>query len=64
MRIETFDPGPFRHTRRSQRGFMVITMMAILTMMLIFVAASMRSLTHLRQDLKLVEAKQIQRLEK
>jgi len=49
---------------RNERGFLIIAMMAILAIILIYVAASMRSLTHLRKDLKLVEQKQVQRLAK
>ena len=48
---------------RRERGFMIIAMMAILAMMLIYVAASTTTLTRLRQNLKLVEQKQVQRLQ-
>ena len=56
-------PTPFQTARRSERGFMIIAMMALLALMLIYVAASTRSLHQLRQELKLVEQKQIQRLQ-
>jgi hypothetical protein len=63
MKLTTFNPAQSERARRDERGFMVIAMMVILSMMLIYVAASVRSLSQLRQDLKLVEQKQVQRLQ-
>ena len=64
MKITSPIPARCQPVRRSRSGFMVIAMMVILAMMLIYVAATTRLLGHLRQDLKLVEQKQVQRLEK
>jgi len=50
--------------RRSERGFLVIALLAILAIMLIYVNANVRLLGHLKRELKLVEHKQILRLEK
>lgn len=50
--------------RRGERGFLVIALLAILAIMLIYVNVNVRLLGHLRRELKLVEQKQIQRLEK
>ena len=63
MNHPTFNPKRSRPARRSERGFMIIAMMVMLAMMLIYVAASTRSLRQLRQELKLVEQKQVQRLQ-
>jgi len=63
MKLTTFHLTRPQHVRREERGFMIIAMMAILAMMLIYVAASTRSLRQLRQELKLVEQKQVQRLQ-
>jgi len=50
--------------RRGERGFLVIALLAILAIMLIYVNVNVRLLGHLKRELKLVEQKQIQRLEK
>ena len=50
--------------RRSERGFLVIALLVILAIMLIYVNANVRLLGHLKRELKLVEQKQILRLEK
>jgi hypothetical protein len=57
-------PTPSRPVRRNEEGFIVVAMFIVLALMLIYVAASTRSLVQLRQELKLVEQKQVQRLEK
>lgn len=48
---------------RKEGGFLVIVMMVILAIMLMYVMIGLRSLNHLHQDLKLVERKQVQRLQ-
>lgn len=63
MKPKRFHPAQPQTARRSESGFMIIAMMALLALMLIYVAASTRSLHQLRQELKLVEQKQIQRLQ-
>ena len=50
--------------RRAERGFLIIALLVLVSIMLIYVAFGLRSLNRLRQDLKLVEQKQIQRLQK
>lgn len=49
--------------RANERGFVVIALLAVLTLMLIYAMATARVLNSLKQDIKLVEKKQIQRLE-
>lgn len=63
MNLTTSIPTRSGRTPSGERGFMVIAMMVILAMMLIYVAASTRSLIQLREELKLVEQKQVQRLQ-
>ncbi|MSU60155.1 MAG: hypothetical protein EXS35_18620 [Pedosphaera sp.] len=63
MKLTIFNPTPSGRAHGSERGSMVLAMMVILTLMLIYVAATVRTLTQLRQELKLVEQKQIQRLQ-
>jgi len=63
MKITASNLSAAQRARKGERGFLVIAMLVILALMLIYVAATMRSLTHLRQDLKLVEQKQVQRLQ-
>ena len=53
-----------RPNRSGERGFLVIALLILVSIMLIYVALGLRSLNHLRQDLSLVEQKQIQRLQK
>jgi len=50
--------------RRSERGFLVIALLAIVAIMLIYVNVNIRLLGNLKRELKLVEQQQIQRLEK
>ena len=67
MKISAQNQGshyPRPAARRGERGFLVIALLAILAIMLIYVNANVRLLGHLRRELKLVEQKQIQRLEK
>ena len=63
MTLTTFNPAPSGRIRHSQNGFMIIAMMAMLAIMLVYVAASTSSLRQLRQELKLVEQKQVLRLQ-
>lgn len=63
MKPKRFHPARPQSARRRESGFMIIAMMALLALMLVYVAASTRSLHQLRQELKLVEQKQIQRLQ-
>jgi hypothetical protein len=48
--------------RHDQRGFLVIALLAIITIMLIYIAANLHVLAALKRDLRLVEQKQVQRL--
>jgi hypothetical protein len=50
--------------RRSERGFLVIALLAIISIMLLYINFNMRLLGSLKRDLRLVEQAQIQRLEK
>jgi len=50
--------------RRGERGFLVIALLAIVAIMLLYINFNMRQLGSLRRELKLVEQRQIQRLEK
>jgi hypothetical protein len=43
---------------------MVIALLILVSIMLIYVAFGLRSLNRLRQDLRLVEQKQVQRLQR
>jgi hypothetical protein len=52
------------HARRGERGFVVIALMVILSIMLIYINVNMRLLANLKRELKLVEQAQIQRLER
>lgn len=63
MRLANSTSGTVNRPRNKQGGFLVIALMVILTIMLIYVTIGLRSLNHLRQDLKLVEQKQILRLQ-
>jgi hypothetical protein len=58
MKVAPASKNPCRH----QRGFfIVIVLLAITAIMLIYLTVNARSLSALRQDLRLVEQKQIQR---
>jgi hypothetical protein len=48
--------------RQGQRGFLVIALLAIISIMLVYVAASLQVLAALKRDIRLVEQKQVQRL--
>ena len=51
-----------RHRRRHQRGFfLVIVLLAVTAIMLIYLTVNARRLAVLKQDLRLVEQKQVQR---
>jgi hypothetical protein len=47
-------------SRRDESGFLVVTLMVILTILLLYVTVGLRALNHLNQDLKFVERKQVQ----
>jgi hypothetical protein len=49
-------------TRRRQDGVAVIVILALLSILLIYVLANARSLHHLGRELKLLEQRQVQRL--
>jgi len=49
-------------SKRRQGGMAVIVMLALLSIMLIWIGASMRSLNRLHTEIKLLEHRQIQRL--
>jgi len=53
-----------RNRRHGQRGFLVIALLAIITIMLIYIAANLHVLAALKHDIRLVEQKQVQRLTK
>jgi hypothetical protein len=65
MNYSANDRSPhFRGTARDERGFLMIALLTIVSIMLIYVAANVRVLGNLKRELKQVEQKQIQRLEK
>ena len=45
---------------RRNNGFMVIGVVAIMGMMSLYVATNLRTLSHLKRELQLIEQKQIQ----
>jgi hypothetical protein len=51
-----------RHPRR-QSGSAVIVVIALLAIILIYVAGNLRTLTHLGRELKLLERQQIRRIQ-
>jgi len=53
-----------RHGRPHQGGFLVIALLAIISIMLVYIAANLHVLAALKKDLRLVEQKQVQRLGK
>jgi hypothetical protein len=55
---------PIHRRRQGQRGFLVIALLAIISIMLVYIAANLHVLAALKQDLRLVEQKQVQRLAK
>ena len=56
-------PRSTRSCRSRQRGFFMVAMMlTIVSIMLIYAAANTRRLSNLRKEIRLVEEKQIQRL--
>jgi hypothetical protein len=64
MKISTSNSRPSKPARSPEHGFMVIALLVLVSIMLIYVAFGLRSLNRLRQDLRLVEQKQVQRLQK
>ena len=55
-------PPPSNHPRPQQRGFfLVIVLLATTAIMLIYLTVNARRLAVLKQDLRLVEQKQVQR---
>ena len=63
MKIFTSNSRPTGPARHDERGFLIIALLLLVSIMLIYVAVGLRSLNQLRQDLKLVEQKQVQRLQ-
>jgi hypothetical protein len=67
MRILTCHPLPDRSlgltARRRQKGMAVIVVLALVSLVLVYVAANLRTLHHLTSDLKLIERAQKQRLQ-
>jgi len=55
---------PSHHDRKGQRGFLVIAMLAIISIMLVYIAANLHVLAALKRDIRLVEQKQVLRLSK
>lgn len=55
---------PQNRRRRHQGGFLVIALLAIISIMLIYIAANLHVLTALKRDIRLVDQKQVLRLDK
>lgn len=53
-----------RGSPRHRGFFLIIVMLALVTIMLIYVMANLRILAALKRDIRIVEQKQIQRLER
>jgi hypothetical protein len=51
-----------RHPRANERGFLVIALLTIITIMLLYIAANLHVLAALKRDLRVVEQKQVQLL--
>ena len=49
--------------RRREQGMAVIVVMALVSILLIYVACNIRTLSHLGHELKLLEQRQVRRLE-
>lgn len=49
--------------RNSERGMAMIVIMAILSLMVVYIAANVRSLNTLERELRLIERKQVHRLQ-
>lgn len=49
-------------SQRRQSGVAIVVILAMLSIMLVYVTANLRSLHHLGRELKLLEQRQIQRL--
>ena len=45
------------------QGLAVIVVLALLAIILLYVTANIRTLNHLKRDLKIIEQKQVQRLQ-
>jgi len=63
MKVSASNSKPIGPARHDERGFLVIALLVLVSIMLIYVAFGLRSLNDLHQDLKRVEQKQIQRLQ-
>lgn len=53
----------FTIRRRRDRGVAVIVVLAIISIVLVFVAANLRSLHRLSQEMRMIEKKQLHRLD-
>jgi hypothetical protein len=53
---------PKHGRRQDRRGFLVIALLAIISIMLVYIAANLHVLAALRRDIRLIEQKQVQRL--
>jgi hypothetical protein len=62
MKIRGITGTGSRRSRGRQGGFAVLVVLALLTLVLIFVGANLRTLDILKRELKLVERQQIRRL--
>ncbi len=51
-----------RRHHQNQRGFLVIALLALISIMLIYIAANLHVLASLKRDIRLLEQKQVQRL--
>ena len=53
----------FTIRRRRDRGVAVVVVLAIISIVLVFVAANLRSLHRLGQEMRMIEKKQVHRLD-
>jgi len=55
---------PVSSPQRRQNGVAIVVILALLSIMLLYITANVRSLHHLGRELRLLEQRQIQRLER
>lgn len=53
---------PKYHRHQGRRGFLVIALLAIISIMLVYIAANLHVLAALKRDIRLVEQRQMLRL--
>ena len=64
MKVQLGNGPVQRRSRKTEDGMAVIVVLALWAIMLLFLGMSLRSLNHLRVDLKLIERQQLQRIYK